>query len=346
MQTKSYFYTITKTQIRIAILIAIINVMLVMGSYTLIGISWTEIFYITSPPSPALSYVGPNLATSLYFLSIVGGLLLIQKIRQCAITATEKIPVNELRENATKQMNLIYCSLIPIFLGIVFSGGHIFYNLSMTGLTAKNFVFYNIYSIFPDFIIGYLAWFCVGSVYFIFYLGHLYISEKTSLTPDQTFGFSPLTRFGLTSATAWGFVGIIILPLMVYFPNDPLSTLLVFSGVTAYGTSVALFYFLPLLGVNRKLTALKNEKAETISKALYERINGVMRGLDMRLDIPSDYFIELLGLDVINKRTESINVWGINSRIAGRLISMAILPILSYVLKYLVQLYVPGILLL
>jgi len=76
------------------------------------------------------------------------------------------------------------------------------------------------------------------------------------------------------------------------------------------------------------------------------RIDAVMRGLDMRVDIPTDYFLEVLGLNVVSNRAEAINVWGINLKNAGRLVSMAILPILSYVLKYLVQLYFPGILLL
>ncbi len=343
MHKNFYLYTITKTQVRIALLIAIINLMLVMGSYTLIGIHWTEIFIITSPPSPSHTYVGPNLATPLYFLAIVGGLLLIQKIRQCAATATEKIPVRELRATATNQMSFVYNSLIPVLFGIIFSAGHIFYNLSITGVTVTNFIFYNVYSIFPDFILGYLAWFCVSSVYSIFYLGNLYISEKKPLASDEAFGFSPLIRFGLTSATAWGFVGIIILPLMVYLPKDPLSTLLVFSGVSLYGISVALFYFLPLLGVNRKLIALKNEKTDILTQALYERIDAVMRGLDMRINIPTDYFLEVLGLNVISNRAEAINVWGINLKNAGRLVSMAILPILSYVLKYLIQFYFPGI---
>ena len=141
-------------------------------------------------------------------------------------------------------------------------------------------------------------------------------------------------------------MGIIVLPLMVYLPKDPLSTLFVFSGVTLYGISVALFYFLPLLGVNRKLTALKNEKTDVLNQALYERIDAVMRGLDMRVDIPTDYFLEVLGLNVVSNRAEAINVWGINLKNAGRLVSMAILPVLSYVLKYLVQIYFPGILVL
>jgi len=76
------------------------------------------------------------------------------------------------------------------------------------------------------------------------------------------------------------------------------------------------------------------------------RIDAVMRGLDMRVNIPTDYFLEVLGLNVISNRAEAINVWGINPKNAGRLVSMAVLPILSYVLKYLVQIYFPGILVL
>ena len=189
-----------------------------------------------------------------------------------------------------------------------------FYNLSQSFILSVAFIYWN-------FIIGTFLWVFSFSMFKIRGIGKMDLNLKP-FSEDRTLGLRP---FGRTSLDLTGLYLLLISLILIpqTFLINVAGPVLVF-GLCLLAMGVIVF-FLPLMGLHRKLVEARREALVWISPQYTKRLDKLREDGLTKAD--ERVFLELAGIDKIQRDIGQIHSWpldvGIITRLAAIIFSVA-----------------------